>query len=156
MRDELRRMALFGSGVAELTRHRAEQIVKDLVKVGDVRKGQASGVVKDLLDRSKQNRQEIVKLVRGEIRNQIEALGLASKRDFERIERRVTRLESRSEKKSEKTASPKSAGKKTSKKSTAKASGKKTAKPKAERPAATKAPISDAAKEAAAEASAGE
>jgi polyhydroxyalkanoate synthesis regulator phasin len=149
-------MALFGSGVAELTRHRAEQIVKDLVKVGDVRKGQASGVVKDLLDRSKQNRQEIVKLVRGEIRNQIEALGLASKRDFERIERRVTRLESRSEKKSEKTASPKSAGKKTSKKSTAKASGKKTAKPKAERPAATKAPISDAAKEAAAEASAGE
>lgn len=160
MRDELRRMALFGSGVAELTRHRAEQIVKDLVKVGDVRKGQASGVVKDLLDRSKQNRQEILKLVRGEIRNQIEALGLASKRDFERMERRVTRLESRAEKTAEKSASPKTASKKTSKKtskkSAAKASGKKTAKPKAERSSASKAPVSEAAKEAAAEASAGE
>lgn len=75
MRDEMRRMALFGSGVAELTRHRAEQMAKELV------------------ERSRQNRSEILKLVRNEIQNQIAALGLATKRDFERLERRVTRLE---------------------------------------------------------------
>jgi polyhydroxyalkanoate synthesis regulator phasin len=91
--DELRRMALFGSGVAELTRHRAEQIARELVKAGDVRRSQASSVVKDLVERSKQNRRELVRIVRSEIRNQIAGLGVATKRDVERLERRVARLE---------------------------------------------------------------
>lgn len=68
-------MALFGSGVAELTRHRAEQLARDLV------------------ERSKQNRDELMRMIRGEIQNQIQSLGLATKRDLERVERRVTRLE---------------------------------------------------------------
>jgi polyhydroxyalkanoate synthesis regulator phasin len=76
MRDDLRRMALIGSGVAELTRHRAEQLAKEL------------------LERSKQNRDDLLNLVRSEIRNQLTALGVATKRDLERLERRVARLES--------------------------------------------------------------
>lgn len=75
MRDEVKRMALFGSGVAELTRHRAEQMVKEL------------------LESSKQNRNAVMRLIRTEIQNQIASLGLATKRDIERLERRVARLE---------------------------------------------------------------
>lgn len=93
MRDELRRMALFGSGVAELTKQRAERIVKDLVGVGDVRGQQTSSVVKDLMEASRQNRKELMSFVRGEVRSQMEGLGLATKRDFERLERRIARLE---------------------------------------------------------------
>ena len=100
-----------------------EQIVKDLVKKGEVGREQASGVVKDLMERSKDNRREVAAFVRGEIRSQIESLGLATKRDFERLERRVGRLEERAKKTTapKKTAAPKSAAKKTTaKKSTAK------------------------------------
>ena len=93
MLDELRRVALFTSGVAELTRHQAEQIVKDLVNSGDVRRKQASSAARELVDRSKQNRKELLRFVRSEIQNQIEGLGLANKRDVERLERRVARLE---------------------------------------------------------------
>lgn len=75
MKDDLRRVALFGSGVAELTRHRAEQLARDLI------------------ERSKQNRGELLRLVRDEISNQLEALGVATKRDVERLERRVARME---------------------------------------------------------------
>ena len=75
VRDEVRRMAMFGSGVAELTRHRAEQLARELV------------------ERSKQNRDELMKLIRSEIQNQVANLGVPSKRDVERLERRVTRLE---------------------------------------------------------------
>ena len=75
MRDDLRRMAMFGSGVAELTRNRAEQIARDLV------------------ERSKQNRDELMRMVRGEIQSQIASLGVPSKRDVERLQRRVERLE---------------------------------------------------------------
>jgi polyhydroxyalkanoate synthesis regulator phasin len=91
--DELRRMALITSGVAELTRSRAEQVVKDLVKAGDVRRDQASGLVKELMKRSSDNRTELARFVSSEIRTQVEKLGLASSRDLERLERRVARLE---------------------------------------------------------------
>ena len=115
MRDELRRMALIGSGVAELTKARAEQIVKDLVKRGEVGREQASQVVKDLMDRSKDNRKEIGAFVRGEIRSQIESLGLATKRDIERLERRIARLEERAKKSTaKKSAAKKSTAKTTS------------------------------------------
>ena len=97
-------MALFGSGVAELTRHRAEQLARDLV------------------ERSKQNRDELLKLIRGEIQNQIQALGVATKRDLERLERRVTRLEGQIRDLNEKRSSAK---KTTAKKPAAKTSAKK-------------------------------
>ena len=93
MRDEIKRMALFTSGVAELTRNRAEQLVRDLVKAGDVRRDQASTVVRDLMERSRQNRLEVARLIRTEIQAQIAGLGVATKRDVERLERRVARLE---------------------------------------------------------------
>jgi cell division protein FtsB len=98
-------MALFGSGVAELTRHRAEQLARDLV------------------ERSKQNRDELLKLIRGEIQNQIQALGVATKRDLERLERRVTRLEGQIKELKDKQSTPKKAP---AKKSAAKKPAAKT------------------------------
>ncbi|MGH2774667.1 MAG: hypothetical protein ACRDJT_04440 [Actinomycetota bacterium] len=132
MRDEIRRMALITSGVVELTRNRAEAIVRDLIKSGDLSGGQATQAVKDLMERSKQNRDEILNLIRSEIRNQIESIGLASKRDIERLERRVARMEGR-------TTAPTTAQKtrkktqKKSRKKTSKKTNKKTAKKTTER-----------------------
>lgn len=93
MFDELRRMALFGSGIAELTRNRAEQMVKDLVKAGDIRREQAGGAVRDMLAMARENRKELLGLVRAEIEAQIANLGVAKRRDVDRLERRVARLE---------------------------------------------------------------
>ncbi|MDQ3940737.1 MAG: hypothetical protein M3238_05235 [Actinomycetota bacterium] len=120
MLDELRRVALFTSGVAELTRHQAEQIIKDFVKSGDVRRQQASTAARELVERSKENRKELTRFLRSEIKNQIEGLGLASKRDVERLERRVARLESE-----RKTAARSGAAGKTTRKSTRKPAAKK-------------------------------
>jgi polyhydroxyalkanoate synthesis regulator phasin len=114
MLDEVRRLALFGSGVAELTRHQAEQIVKDLVKAGDVRRQQASSAARDLYDRSRENRKAMTGIIRSEIQNQVQNLGLASKRDLERLERRIARLESDRKK----TTTKKSTAKKTTAKKT--------------------------------------
>lgn len=95
MLDELRRIALFTSGVAELSRDRAERLVKKAVKGGEVKKGQASTVVKSLVEVSRQNRKELLTLIRSELQNQIAKAGVATKRDVERLERRVARLEER-------------------------------------------------------------
>jgi polyhydroxyalkanoate synthesis regulator phasin len=88
--DEMRRLALFTSGVAELTRNRAEQIVKTMMS--DASGAGASAMVKQLLETSRHNRQELLRLIGAEIRDQVEALGLATTRDLERIEQRVDRL----------------------------------------------------------------
>ena len=96
MFDELRRVALFTSGVAELTRHQAERLVKDMVEKGDIRRKQASDAVRELVSTSKQSREMLVEMVRAEIRRQIAQLGVPNKRDLERLERRVARLEGRS------------------------------------------------------------
>lgn len=93
VRDEVRRMAMFGSGVAELTVHRAEQLARDLV------------------ERSKQNRDELLKLVRSEIQNQIANLGVPSTRDVARLERRVTRLEAQLKDATRKTTTTKTSSK---------------------------------------------
>ena len=114
MLDEVRRLAMFGSGVAELTRHQAEQIVKDLVKAGDVRRQQASTAARDLYERSRENRLQLTSIVRSEIQNQVQNLGLASKRDLERLERRIARLEGdRKKTTTKKTTAKKSTSKKT-------------------------------------------
>ncbi len=117
MRDEIKRLALFGSGVSELTRNRAEQMVKDLVKGGEVRREQASGLVKELLDRNRQARQELGRVVRAEIENQIQKSGLASRRDIDRLERRVARLEAAGKASSKSTTSKTTTAKTTARQS---------------------------------------
>jgi polyhydroxyalkanoate synthesis regulator phasin len=93
VRDEIRRIALFASGVGDLTRHRAEQIAKELVKSGEVRRDQAAGWAKTLFDASAANRQEIIRFIRTEMQHQVQALGLATTRDLDRLERRLDRVE---------------------------------------------------------------
>jgi polyhydroxyalkanoate synthesis regulator phasin len=115
--EEMRRLALFTSGVAELTRHRAEQIVKTMMT--DSSGAGASAMVRQLVETSRHNRQEFLRLIGAEIRDQVESLGLATARDLERLERRVDRLEERVRSKS--TRAPKRTGS-SAKKST---SGKK-------------------------------
>ncbi len=138
MFDELRRMALFGSGIAELTRNRAEQMVKDLVKAGDLRREQAQGAVRDMLEMARANRRELLGLVRAEIQDQIENLGVANKRDVDRLERRVTRLEDEL-RKLRSDASKKATVKKTTRKKTTVTSKKTPAgrSPDAAKPAET-------------------
>jgi polyhydroxyalkanoate synthesis regulator phasin len=116
VKDEIRRMTLFTSGVVELTRNRAEAIARDLIKSGDLQASQASQTVRDLMERSRQNRDEILNLIRTEMRNQVQHVGLATKRDVERLERRIARLEHRAAAPTTAKKSHKKSAKKTSKK----------------------------------------
>jgi polyhydroxyalkanoate synthesis regulator phasin len=137
VRDEIRRIALFASGVGDLTRHRAEQIAKELVKNGEVRRDQAAGWAKMLFDASRENRQEITRFVGAEIQNQVKALGLATKRDLDRLERRLERVEASTRRSAVKTTAAKKTAvrkpvdkKSTAKKSTAKKTTERGATPR--------------------------
>lgn len=143
MRERLRRLTLFSSGVADLTRNRAEQFVKDVASA-DLRE-QMADALKDVMERTEQSRKELTSIVRAELRGQIIGLGLASERDLERLERRVARLEEKVEK-----AGAQAPAAKTTKKTTRKATRKTTAKTTARRAEARKAREDSSGPEAAA------
>ena len=90
--DVLKRYLDAGVAFTTLTQTRAEALVKDLVKAGEVQADQARDTVTDLLERSRKNSEKLFDAVRKEVRNQITSLGLASKSDLDRLEARIASL----------------------------------------------------------------
>ena len=100
-----------GVTFTEMTRKRAEEFVRDLVKAGEVQQERAQKAVDDLVDRSRRNTEELVALVRQEIKSQVSTLGIATKDDIKRLEGRINQLAKAPVKK---TAPRKATAKKTS------------------------------------------
>ena len=140
--EVLKRYIDTGLAFTALTQARAEALVKDLVKAGEVQADQARDAVTDLLERSRKNSERLLETVRREVKDQITGLGLVSKADLDKAERRLSSLlgaatgpvrkaaESGSKAASKAAGQATSAAKKaTAKKATAKkATGKATAK----------------------------
>ncbi len=124
-----------GMAFTQMTQARAEAIVKDLVKTGEVQTQRAEALVNSLVERSRQNTDRLLDVVRKEVRSQIAGLGLATKDDVARLERKIAKVSST-------TASKAPAKKRTSKKAATKrakaASKKRSAKKAAPRSAAAK------------------
>jgi polyhydroxyalkanoate synthesis regulator phasin len=87
--DVLKRYIDAGLAFTALTQARAEELVKDLVKLGEVQADQARETVSDLLERSRKNSEKLLDTVRTEVRQQITGLGLATQADLDRIEQRI-------------------------------------------------------------------
>lgn len=65
-----------GFEMTQVTRKRAEALVKDLVKAGEVQRAEAQERVEELLERSRKATEHVADLVRSEVTKQMEALGL--------------------------------------------------------------------------------
>ena len=90
--DFLKRYLDAGLAFTALTQARAEALVKDLVKAGEVQADQARDAVADLLERSRKNSEKLIETVRTEVRSQITGLGLVSKADLDKFEARIAGL----------------------------------------------------------------
>jgi len=72
---------------------RAQRIVSDLAKRGESRAKDLQKAAHDIAERSARNRRELASLVQKEIRRQIKGLGLATRDEIGRLQRRVRELE---------------------------------------------------------------
>lgn len=121
-----------GMAFTQMTQSRAEAIVKELVKAGEVQAQRTEELVSQLVERSRKNTDKLLEVVRKEVRDQIAGLGLATKDDIARLEKKLAAP-------SKKSASKKSTSKKpASKKSASKKSGTKKSAPAKKRAAAKK------------------
>jgi polyhydroxyalkanoate synthesis regulator phasin len=75
-----------------LTPAKAQQLAKGLMEPG-ARKDQIAKTAGDLLEWSQRNRQKMRDLVRREIRDQLEQIGVATRADLDALKKRVRDLE---------------------------------------------------------------
>ena len=90
--NSLKRYLDAGIAFTALTQAKAESIVRDLVKTGEVQTEQAQAAVNDLLDRSRANTERIVELVRNEVTEQVKSMGLVGQAELSRLEKRIEGL----------------------------------------------------------------
>jgi polyhydroxyalkanoate synthesis regulator phasin len=74
--DTVKRYLDAGMQFTQLTREKAEEFVKELVKAGEVRRKETEEVIESLLERSRKNTEDLVTLIRQEIADQLRNLGL--------------------------------------------------------------------------------
>lgn len=86
--DMLKRYLDAGLAFTQMTRTRAEAIVKDLVKAGEIQRDQTQERVEELVERSRKNTEQIVELVRKEITQQTRQI----RSELSKLEHRIEQL----------------------------------------------------------------
>ena len=82
----------WGLGILSLTREKAEAIVEDLVKRGEVQRDEARELVDRLVARGGKEREALSDLVRDEVEEAIGAMNLASKADLDTLTKKLNAL----------------------------------------------------------------
>ncbi|HWC39023.1 MAG TPA: hypothetical protein VG476_10865 [Acidimicrobiales bacterium] len=150
-----RRYLDLGASFTQVTRDRAEEMMRELVRLGELQREQAQQWVDDVLDRSRKNTETLLDLIREEVSRQLSSMSLVTREDVQRLVTRLSRAPAAARKatarKTTKKTAKKAPAKKTSAKKTSakKTSAKKsTAKKAGSRSTAKRAPAKKSTKKA--------
>ena len=110
--DLLKKYLDAGLAFTQMTQQRAEAIVKDLVRAGEVQAEQATQRRNELVERSRQNTEKLVDQVRREVRDQVRSLGLATQEDVRNLRAEIASLKKAGASKPAKASSTTSTAKK--------------------------------------------
>ena len=80
--ESLQRYIDAGIAFTNMTRKKAEELVSELVKNGDIQTDEAKARVDDLIERGRQGTEVIVSAVRSEVSRQLGAVGISNLEDL--------------------------------------------------------------------------
>src|SRR2546421_6557969 len=83
-----------GMQFSQMTRERAEAIVRDLVKAGEVQAEQTQTMVTEVLERSRRNTERFVDQVQAEVRKQLSVAEFVTKDVVARLQSQIDELRS--------------------------------------------------------------
>jgi polyhydroxyalkanoate synthesis regulator phasin len=78
-----------GMQFTELHRSQAKRIAQELLGQGQIARDQLSATVEELLELSRRRTEDLTRIVRQEVQRQLGVLGIATKDDLARVERRL-------------------------------------------------------------------
>jgi polyhydroxyalkanoate synthesis regulator phasin len=84
-KSHLEKGLLMGIGLLSMTREKAENMVNDLIKRGELEKDQGEKWVDQLTDRGKEERRAYRKIIRDEIKSAMDELGVVTKKDIQQL-----------------------------------------------------------------------
>ena len=93
LKEQLERSLLMGIGLLSLTREKAQAIVEELVKQGEVARSEVKDVTNKLLERGEEERQALSKVVRKEVDGALTEMHIATQSDVEAIKKQLADLE---------------------------------------------------------------
>ncbi len=92
MRELMERGILASVGIMSLTREKAQTVVDELVKRGEVKRDESKGLVDRLVERGDEERGNFRKMVREELGKVAHELNLATRDDLQALEKKVDAL----------------------------------------------------------------
>lgn len=91
--DIMKKTVLTGLGLAAITKEKAEEIVSDLVKQGELSKDEGRQLVDSIIKKADAEKREIRGWVQQEVKKVLDTMGFATKADLDEIKARLERLE---------------------------------------------------------------
>jgi polyhydroxyalkanoate synthesis regulator phasin len=93
--DIIRRAVLLGLGVISLTKEKAEEVVDDLVKRGEIASGERFKTVDTLLKEAEKQEKELERKISGTVQRIVADMGLPTKKDLEEISATLKKIETK-------------------------------------------------------------
>lgn len=91
--DLVRRSILLGLGAVSVTHEKAERLVDELVKKGEMSREEARSFVDQIVERGKQEKDEVQRMIKEEFGQWRENVGVATRADIARLEEQIKKLE---------------------------------------------------------------
>ena len=89
----VKKVMLTGVGLAVMTKEKAEEIGRELIKKGDITEKEGKEFVKDLLKKSEEAKNDFEKKVEENVKQVLAKLDIVTKKDIDELVKRITALE---------------------------------------------------------------
>jgi len=93
MFETLRKLGLYGIGLAALTEEKIEEMVNEAVREGRLSKEEGKTAFKELIEEAKKERERLNRTIKKEVQKALEELGISQRKELERLSKRITELE---------------------------------------------------------------
>lgn len=95
MIDWVRKAFYLGLGTMVVTKEKAEQIIDELVKTGNLEKGEAAKMLNELVEKGQQQKAAITEAVKKEFAEFRSDVGIITRREFNELEASIQEVNER-------------------------------------------------------------
>jgi len=92
MSDIIKKTILAGLGILSLSREKAEEIAKDLIKRGELAKTEEAKFIKDLMARAEKSRLEVEKKIEKIVEKTLAKLDIPTRKELNALKEKVNKL----------------------------------------------------------------
>ena len=92
MFDLIKKGVLLGLGALAVSKEKVEEVVDELIKKGELAKDERSKAIQDFLKKAEDQERILIAKINTEVDKAIKKLGIPTKQDLERLEKKIDEL----------------------------------------------------------------